>query len=78
VFIRESEDELVAGGTRSMWNEPFDSWREGNLVGTPEQICEKIRTYADLGVGGIVPWCSDFPETETLRLLAEKVMPEFR
>jgi F420-dependent oxidoreductase-like protein len=78
VFIRETEDELVAGGTRSMWNEPFDSWREGNLVGTPEQICEKLRVYADLGVGGIVPWCSDFPETETLRLLAEKVMPEFR
>jgi F420-dependent oxidoreductase-like protein len=78
VFIREDEQEIINGGTRSFWGEPFDSWREGNLVGTPEQVCEKIRTYMDLGLGGIVAWPSDFPETETVRLLAEKVMPEFR
>jgi F420-dependent oxidoreductase-like protein len=78
VFIREDEQEIIDGGTRSFWGEPFDSWREGNLVGTPEQVCEKLRTYADLGVGGIVPWCADYPETETLRLLADKVIPEFR
>jgi F420-dependent oxidoreductase-like protein len=78
VLIRESEDEIVAGGTRSMWREPFDSWREGNLVGTPEQVAEKIQAYIDLGAGGFVPWCSDYPDTETLRLFAEKVIPEFR
>jgi F420-dependent oxidoreductase-like protein len=78
VFIREDEQEIIDGGTRSFWGEPFDSWREGNLVGTPEQVCEKLRSYADLGVGGIVPWCADYPETETLRLLADKVIPEFR
>jgi F420-dependent oxidoreductase-like protein len=78
VFIRESEDEIVAGGTRSFWGEEFESWREGNLVGTPEQVCEKLAEYRDLGCGGIVPWCSDYPEEETLRLLATKVVPEFR
>jgi hypothetical protein len=25
-----------------------------------------------------VPWSSDYPETESLRLLAEKVTPNFR
>ncbi len=78
LFIRDDEAEIIAGGTRSFWGEPFDSWREGNLVGTPEQICEKLRAYQELGCGGVVPWISDLPGTETLRLFAEKVMPEFR
>ncbi|MEJ5254454.1 MAG: LLM class F420-dependent oxidoreductase [Acidimicrobiales bacterium] len=78
VFIREDEREIEAGGTRSFWGEPFESWRDGNLVGTPEQVCEKIRVYQQLGVEGIVAWCSDYPDTETLQLLAEKVLPEFR
>jgi hypothetical protein len=25
-----------------------------------------------------VPWCADYPEQETLHLLANEVMPEFR
>lgn len=78
VFVRESEQEIVDGGTRSFWGEPFESWRDGNLVGTPEQVAEKIRAYVDLGCAGFYPWCSDYPETETLRLLAEQVIPEVR
>jgi F420-dependent oxidoreductase-like protein len=78
VFIREDEDEIVRGGTRSFWGEEFGSWRDGNLVGTPEQVCEKLAAYRALGCGGIVPWCSDYPEDETLRLLATKVAPELR
>jgi F420-dependent oxidoreductase-like protein len=77
VFIRDDEQEIIDGGTHSFWGEPFESWRDGNLVGTPEQVAEKLRAYADLGCGGVVPWCSDYPETETLRLFAEQVMPEF-
>jgi F420-dependent oxidoreductase-like protein len=78
VFIRESERDIVEGGTRSFWGEPFESWQAGNLVGTPEQVAEKIRAYVDIGCTGFVPWCSDYPETETLRLLGEKVIPQFR
>jgi F420-dependent oxidoreductase-like protein len=78
IFIREDESEIEAGGTRSMWGEPFESWREGNLVGTPEQVAEKIKAYIDLGCTGFYPWCSDYPDTETVRLFAEKVIPELR
>lgn len=78
VFIRENEQEIIDGGTRSFWGEPFESWSEGNLVGTPEQVAEKIKTYVDLGCTGFVPWVSDYPDTETLTLFAQKVMPEFR
>ena len=78
VFVRESEQEIIDGGTRSFFGEPFESWRAGNLVGTPEQVAEKVQAYADLGCTGFVPWCSDYPDTESMRLFAEKVIPNFR
>lgn len=78
VHIRESEQEILDDGSRSAWGEEFGSWRAGNLVGTPEQVCEQLATYRDLGCGGVVPWCSDYPADTTLRLLAERVVPELR
>ncbi len=77
-FTRETEAEVTAAGSRSFWGEPVESWTAGNLVGTPEQVAERIQAYVDLGCTGFVPWCSDYPDTETMRLLAEKVMPQFR
>jgi F420-dependent oxidoreductase-like protein len=78
VFVRSTEAEVRAAGSRSVWHEPVASWRAGNLVGTPEQVSEKIQTYIDLGCAGFVPWCADYPDTETLTLLATEVMPNFR
>jgi F420-dependent oxidoreductase-like protein len=78
VFIRETEAEVEAAGSRSFWGEPVDSWTAGNLVGTPEQVAERVREYQALGCRSFLPWCSDYPDTETLRLFAEKVAPEFR
>jgi len=78
VFIRETDKEIIDGGSRSFYGEAYESWREGNLVGTPEQVAEKLQTYIDLGATGFYPWCSDYPETESMRLLAEKVIPEIR
>ena len=78
VFIRATNAEVLAADTRSLWGEPAESWRAGNLVGTPDQVCEKLRTYVDLGLAGVIPWCSDYPDTETMTLLATEVMPEFR
>jgi F420-dependent oxidoreductase-like protein len=78
VFIRESEAELVAAKHQSLSTEPFETWRAGNLVGTPDQVNEKIAAYAALGCRGFIPWNADYPESETLRLFAEKVMPNFR
>jgi alkanesulfonate monooxygenase SsuD/methylene tetrahydromethanopterin reductase-like flavin-dependent oxidoreductase (luciferase family) len=70
VFIRETEAEVRAGGTRSLWGEPFESWQEGNLVGTPEQVAAKVKRYAELGCRTFAPWCSDYPSDETMRLWA--------
>jgi F420-dependent oxidoreductase-like protein len=77
VFIRESEKEVVAGGSRSLRGEPFDSWQAGNLVGTPEQVAERVRAYVDLGCTGFYPWCSDYPDSESVRLFA-RVAAELR
>lgn len=78
VFIRATDAEIVAAGSKSAWGEEFESWREGNLVGTAEQVCEKIQRYIDLGCTGFVPWCPDYPNTETIERFAADVMPNFR
>ena len=78
LLVRETEAEIDAMGTQSLWGEPLESWKAGNLVGTPEQVAEKVQRYVDLGCTGFVPWCSDYPSTESLQLFAEKVMPELR
>jgi F420-dependent oxidoreductase-like protein len=82
VLVRETEQEIRAlhdaGKVGSLWGEPFESWAAGNLIGTPEQVCEKVRTYLDIGCTYFVPWNSDYPSDETLRLFATKVIPEFR
>lgn len=77
IFIRRTEAEIDAAGSLALWGQAADDWRANNLVGTPEQVVEKMRTYADLGCRGFIPWCVDYPATETLELLAE-VMPEVR
>jgi F420-dependent oxidoreductase-like protein len=78
VFIRGTETEVAAAGTRSPWGEPVESWRAGNLVGTPEQVAAKMQTYVDLGCRGFIPWCADYPDTETLSRFATEVVPNFR
>jgi len=78
MFIRETEAEVVAAGSRSLWGLDLDTWRATALVGTPEQVAEKIQTYIGLGCTGFIPWCSDYPDTQTLELFATKVMPNFR
>ena len=79
IFIRETEAEMRGGRLASRSGASRSSrGREGNLVGTPEQVAEKIQTYVDLGCTGFYPWCSDYPDTETVRLFAEKVVPALR
>ncbi len=49
-----------------------------NFGGTPEQVAERVAEYVALGCTGFYPWCSDYPDTETLRLFAEQVIPRVR
>jgi alkanesulfonate monooxygenase SsuD/methylene tetrahydromethanopterin reductase-like flavin-dependent oxidoreductase (luciferase family) len=78
VFIRETERELIEQAPKRMSDESFDEWRNGNLVGTPEQVSEKVATYLKLGCSGFIPWSADYPSTETIELFAKKVMANFK
>jgi F420-dependent oxidoreductase-like protein len=77
IFVRETDAEVRAIGG-STFGEPFDSWQAGNLVGTPEQVIDKIGRYHELGVTSVIPWNRDYPSTESLQLVAERVIPAFR
>ncbi len=72
------EDESELEGRSSPWGQPVEEWRKTNFVGTPEQVAEKMQGYLDLGCTGFIPWHADYPDHRSLRLFAEKVMPNFR
>lgn len=78
MFIRSTEAEIEAAGTRSLWGHPLETWKQTALVGTPEQVCERVQAYLDRGCTGFIPWCSDYPDTESMELFATQVIPNFR
>ncbi len=43
VFIRRTEAEVDAAGSLAVWGQPADEWRANNLVGTVEQVTEKMQ-----------------------------------
>ena len=77
VLIREDEAELRAVA-RPSGGQSFERWKLGNMVGTPDEVAEKVATYVAMGCTGFIPWCSDYPSDQSLRLLGEKVIPQVR
>lgn len=65
----ESEAKRIAEGT------PFGN---NAIVGTPEQIIEKLRAYTDLGVENLIMRFADFPKTDGVKLFGETVIPALR
>jgi len=45
------------------------------LIGTPKQIREKLKPFIDLGVVSFQLKNEGFPDTTSLRLLVEEVLP---
>lgn len=48
------------------------------LIGTPDEVEEQIRSYAELGIDHFMLWFMDAPDEEGLALFAKEVMPAFR
>jgi F420-dependent oxidoreductase-like protein len=79
LLIRDTEAELDSVENRGgVWGGDPEVWKANNLIGTAEQVCEKLQRYVDLGLTGVVTWCADYPETETLERFARDVVPNFR
>jgi len=54
------------------------SYEERVLVGTPDEIVDRLRQYQNLGVSHFMLWFLDFPSTRGIELFAEKVLPVVR
>jgi F420-dependent oxidoreductase-like protein len=78
ILVRESEAEVRTLAEKNSWREPVDSFIAGNLVGTPQQVIDKIGRYVELGVTSFLPWDAGLPSTEGLQVVAEQVIPAFR
>ena len=48
----------------------------GTIVGTPEQVTERLRTAIELGAHGVIVHLCDAPRPEGTWLFAERVAPE--
>jgi F420-dependent oxidoreductase-like protein len=77
ICIRETEAELRAVHANALILTPFDEWAASHFVGSADQVAARMQQYIDLGCKGFVPWCTDFPDTETLHAYAT-IMQHFR
>jgi F420-dependent oxidoreductase-like protein len=61
----------------SLWGEANDSRREGGLIGTVQEVVDKIGTYVELGASGFINWYPDYPSNESMERFAAEVVPHF-
>lgn len=54
---------------------PLDQLRASAAVGTPPEVVEKLRSYADAGADRVYLQVFDLADLDHLRLLAAEVMP---
>ena len=68
---------LDAPGGGSLWGTtPHDQYVRDNLVGTAEQVAEKVQGYVDAGCREFVLWFRDYPSTESLERFISEVVPK--
>jgi probable F420-dependent oxidoreductase len=58
---------------RTLANERFSS--ANGFLGTPEQVAEQMRPFAELGVDYFIVGSAGFPDTTTLELVRDQVLP---
>jgi F420-dependent oxidoreductase-like protein len=61
----------------SLWNEAEESRRRGHLIGTVQEVIDRIGVYTELGASGFVSWFPDYPDAGSMELFAAEVMPHF-
>jgi hypothetical protein len=59
----------------AFWSHHPDLLARRSLYGTAEQLLERAGHYVAAGVTEFVLWFRDYPETESLRRVAEEVAP---
>jgi F420-dependent oxidoreductase-like protein len=69
-----SDEAEVRRRAAAIGREP-DELRENGLAGTPAEVLDKIRRYADLGAGRVYLQLLDLADLDHLELVATEVMP---
>ena len=70
-FVKATNPQLTEGVHPDRLKEEF-------VIGTKDEVIDKLRAYADLGISEVVCWFMDFPEMTTMRRLATEVRPELK
>ncbi|MFM8305087.1 MAG: LLM class flavin-dependent oxidoreductase, partial [Actinomycetota bacterium] len=53
-----------------------DEYIRDNLVGTPDQVAEKVQAFVDAGCREFVLWFRDAPASESIERFAREVVPK--
>jgi F420-dependent oxidoreductase-like protein len=70
---------LDSPGGGNLWGRgDHDGYVRDNLVGTAEQVTEKVQAFVDAGCSEFVLWFRDFPSSESLERFAAEVVPQVR
>ena len=70
----EREARSLAEGTTLYRNTP----PEGAVVGTPEQVLDRLQEYVAVGVRHLIPRFADFPRTDGALRFAAEIAPKLR
>lgn len=73
---RDLRSWLAAPDGGNLWGrgDP-DEYERDNLVGTAEQVTEKVQAFVDAGCREFVLWFRDYPSTDSLEAFASGVRP---
>jgi alkanesulfonate monooxygenase SsuD/methylene tetrahydromethanopterin reductase-like flavin-dependent oxidoreductase (luciferase family) len=72
--VREDVVAALAADDDRPLSATMDDW----LVGTPEEVVDRIREYVGLGISHFMLWLLDFPSLAGMRLFSERVVPALR
>ena len=72
-----SSEAISLAGTEAEARRIADAspYKNGPVVGTPEQVAEQLQKFLDLGVTYLIVRLLDFPRTEGIEMFVEEVMP---
>jgi F420-dependent oxidoreductase-like protein len=74
---RDLDAWLDTPGGGNLWGRgPHEGYVRDNLVGTPDQVAEKVQGFVDAGCREFVLWFRDFPSSESLERFAAEVVPQ--
>jgi alkanesulfonate monooxygenase SsuD/methylene tetrahydromethanopterin reductase-like flavin-dependent oxidoreductase (luciferase family) len=71
-------DEAIAAFARGATDEAPPALADAFLIGTPDEIEARIRTYLHRGISHFLLWFMDAPDQAGLQLFAQEVIPRFR